>query len=604
MLSQSSRVSRLAGLFLAVVVLVTLPPLAAAQAQTLTNDAVLQMIRWKMNDSEIVAVIERNDTQFDLTPSTVALLKDSGVDDTVLEAMWKATLKSSKGAQPAPAPATATPTPPPASPSAQTIPPQSAKPIPAHTPDRFAQAKAVKPETETVPPYNPPCPPSNDGKQALRHIRADWDSGSISPSRVDSSGPACFEVHNFNDILYLPVFSLTEIPLQGSDIDLLKGAMAALTGLFTGTGQNNTDQAKIAEKKKQPLFIKAIPPSCPATLSSHLEAARGAAGVFHDALAELDPGKDSNGKFNYVPLATTLAKWQPVPGEYEAFQSAVQQVIKDLNLPGADNCTDGILASAEAVVIDAYLPAQSAYPVLASHVTSQHIVRFTGDLEATSDYDFVVKPTYGGADTTAGSKTFHLSAGRKILTASAGFLITELPARSYTSRTVPAGTSNSATQNVLGVDFGNGPRPALTALLNYHLFFADWHRFGFALSAGPVFDISSGKADTSRLGFFGGASLHLWNRLYVTPGVHVGEFADFPQGFAAGSIIPPNTGTPQPTKRYTARFAIGITFRVKDLGETPTKSSSETVTPGSSTGAGGSGSGGPSGQSDKQKPKK
>jgi hypothetical protein len=54
---------------------------------------------------------------------------------------------------------------------------------------------------------------------------------------------------------------------------------------------------------------------------------------------------------------------------------------------------------------------------------------------------------------------------------------------------------------------------------------------------------------------------------FLTPGVHVGEFADFPPGFThAGQPIPPNFGALNPVTRYTARFAFAITFR----GSNPT----------------------------------
>lgn len=588
MCTQPRSISRLAIIFL----ILTLPPvplLAGDQPVALTNDAVLQMIRWQMSDAEIIAVIDRNDTRFDLSPSTVALLKSSGVHDPVLEAMWKATLKSSKTAQPASAPAHAAPAPPQTNPAPQTMPPP--KPVPAHTQERLDTARRTPVATPDpgVPQHS--CPPlAPGGKTPPVRFQADWDTGGIAPASVDHSGPSCFEVRNFNDILYIPVFTLTEIPPQGSDVDLLREAMGALTGLFSGAGAGSVAGRKLAA------------PKCPANLGPELEAALKAAAALEDAVTQLDPGRDSNGKINYVPLATTLARWQPVPGKYDAFEKATAQVVLDLNLAGTETCPKEILASAEALVIEGYVPARKAYSDLKRNAGSDHIARYSGDMEPTSAYDFVVKPTYGGTGTAAGSKTFHLNAGRKILTSSAGFLITQLPARSYSSRTVPTGTNNSATQNVLGVDFGNGPRPALTVLLNYHVFFADWHRFGLALSAGPVFDISSGKADTSRLGFFGGVSLHMWNRLFVTPGVHFGEFADFPQGFVKGSIIPPNTGTPQASKRYTARFAVGVTFKVKDLGEAPAKSNSNPASSGSgSSGAGGSGSGGSGRKHDKKK---
>jgi hypothetical protein len=188
-------------------------------------------------------------------------------------------------------------------------------------------------------------------------------------------------------------------------------------------------------------------------------------------------------------------------------------------------------------------------------------------LDSTEGYDVVVQETLGGKPTTAAAKTYHLDPGRKILTASAGFVLTTLHARSYSSVTAPDPADPTMTKNVLGVDGGGGVRPALAALLNYHVACLLRCQVGLAISAGPLFDIANGKADTSHFGFFGGPSVHLWNRLYLTPGIHVGEFADYPLGFSqAGQPIPTGMGTPVARKRYTAHFAFGITFKASELG--------------------------------------
>ena len=72
----------------------------------------------------------------------------------------------------------------------------------------------------------------------------------------------------------------------------------------------------------------------------------------------------------------------------------------------------------------------------------------------------------------------------------------------------------------------------------------------------------------SNVGFFGGVSAHLWKRFYVTPGIHVGEFADFPPGFTApNQPIPSGFGQLNPNKRWTARFAIGITYKALDFSK-------------------------------------
>ncbi|HJZ69939.1 MAG TPA: hypothetical protein VKF81_17565, partial [Blastocatellia bacterium] len=273
--------------------------------------------------------------------------------------------------------------------------------------------------------------------------------------------------------------------------------------------------------------------------------------------------KDASGKPKSVSLETTKSNWVPVPAKFNAFE----QSIKDLHAQFKVDCGDCPLAQAEALVLDIYLPAREHYLELKARADSQHVARYTTDLENINAYDVIVKEYLNGQQTTAEPKTFHLDACRRILVSSAGFLLTQLQARTYVSRTVPDPSDPTKTQNVLGVDGGGRMRPALTALLNYNLPWQPWRNAGLAISAGPVFDISNGKADTSRFGFFGGGSLHLWNRLFLTPGVHVGEFADFPQGFSKpGQVIPDKTGTPNPVKRYTARFAIGITFKVGELG--------------------------------------
>jgi hypothetical protein len=155
-----------------------------------------------------------------------------------------------------------------------------------------------------------------------------------------------------------------------------------------------------------------------------------------------------------------------------------------------------------------------------------------------------------------------------------------LHARSYSSVTAPDPADPTKTNNVLSVDGGGGARPALAALLNYHIPSLSTRRVGLAVSAGPLFDIANGKADTSHFGFFGGPSLHLWNRLYLTPGIHFGEFADLPLGFSqAGQPIPTGMGTPAARKRYTAHFAFGITFKASELGIGSVNSDSGKKTP-------------------------
>jgi hypothetical protein len=76
---------------------------------------------------------------------------------------------------------------------------------------------------------------------------------------------------------------------------------------------------------------------------------------------------------------------------------------------------------------------------------------------------------------------------------------------------------------------------------------------GLAISAGPAIRFGS-KSDLATLGFFTGPSLHLHRRFFVTAGVHIGEFADFPAGFINNSQVPANFGELKPVKRWTGTF--------------------------------------------------
>ncbi|MFY9611010.1 MAG: hypothetical protein WAU45_20665 [Blastocatellia bacterium] len=547
-----------------------LPPMALATSDdALTNENILALLRWKTKPQEIVAVIEGNATRFDLSDDSLSKLREAGVTAEVLEAMFKAKLKTSSGRARVAEPETR------ASgsvdPSPQDSEPNDTAPPPKpHTQARLDEAQNVV--TRTVvpdltadnlkpPPDNERCPFSEEEsvkdkakKSPLYKVDLDWKTGSISRSCVDNSGKYCFALHNANNILYTYSFTVNRIEPQGSDIDLLKDAMSKVKAWFEGA----------AAQKATPETKTALKP-CPLDLRP----AAAAAAALNDALAQLEPGKDANGKPTSVPLDTTLAKWQGVPGKFKAFEKAILDLftqIKKLDSTQRNTC-ESELAAAEAFVLDVLVPARELFLRLASKVNSQHIAYFTAELDSTNAYDVVVKEFSGSQQTSADAKTFHLNACRKILVSSAGFLLTQLQARSYSSVTVPDKDDPTKTQNVLGVDGGGRPRTALMALLNYNLPWQPWRNVGFSISAGPVFDITNGNADTSRFGFFGGGSLHLWNRLFLTPGVHVGEFADFPQGFGKpGDPIPPDTGTPTPVKRYTARFALGISFKVGELG--------------------------------------
>jgi len=62
----------------------------APSKKPLTNQDVVQLVGAKFADSTVAKVIEANQTAFDVSPSALIALKDSGVSQTVIEAMLSA----------------------------------------------------------------------------------------------------------------------------------------------------------------------------------------------------------------------------------------------------------------------------------------------------------------------------------------------------------------------------------------------------------------------------------------------------------------------------------------------------------------------------------
>jgi hypothetical protein len=151
-----------------------------------------------------------------------------------------------------------------------------------------------------------------------------------------------------------------------------------------------------------------------------------------------------------------------------------------------------------------------------------------------------------------------------VLTLSLGTMFTTLPYRTYVSQAVPS-SSGTGTQNILVVNGNSNISPQGLALLNYKLYYADaGPQLGLAFSTGPVFKFGS-TPSVSNFGWFAGGSVALWRRLFLSGGMHVGQFADYPAGFQDGSVIPANFGQLIPVTRWSARFAGGISFQTKSF---------------------------------------
>jgi hypothetical protein len=207
-------------------------------------------------------------------------------------------------------------------------------------------------------------------------------------------------------------------------------------------------------------------------------------------------------------------------------------------------------------------------------------VSYTADKQHYYVFGITEINRYTGMST---NKSLHWKCGfDDTLSLSVGVLFTQLPFRSYNQRTIPGA---SGTQNVLEVDDAGPWTPVGVGLLNYKLVGSSrWVTPTLSLASGPVYKFG-GTPQVSGFGWFAGISASAWNRVFITPGVHVGEFADYPLGFGNGTTIPTNFGTLTPVKRWSARFAVAITFRTNTLVKS--KTSGGSTTPSSTSGGNG-----------------
>ncbi len=107
--------------------------------------------------------------------------------------------------------------------------------------------------------------------------------------------------------------------------------------------------------------------------------------------------------------------------------------------------------------------------------------------------------------------------------------------------------------------------------------------FGLAASSGLALGFGQTDVKASTIGWFGGLSMHLYYRLFMTAGVHVGQFANFPPGLSTGSTIPANYGDLNPVKKTTARFAFAVTYQTTSLAREPPKRTRRRIRPTRST---------------------
>jgi hypothetical protein len=519
----------------------------AAQSGGLTVDQVKRLVEAGVSTELVVKFIQQNPTNFDMSIETIDSLRNARVPTEVLNAMLgsRRNVTGTQQGQLAERPQDEHGPPGPEGFGDTPRQPQAADP------GRLPQARAFQMPPRWTPPARQEavaCPHANAHK-----VEIDLEYGFISRPYLCDSGIYCFALTRANPLYDWEVAIKVTVP-TGNPLEMLKAAVQALGDLGTG-------KAPAAGTGTGGVAAAATKDPCPANMQAILADVEIKAATLRERLTALIPAKDSSPK----PLSQTLREWEAVRTAFEAFHDAVVMLQRELQLPGAQNCPGDLLRKAEAIILDDYPKVLAGYQQLGNRLSRPTIIYREFSIDPTAIVDVVATPSFEGVP--AKVQTFHFDPCYAILSASAGFLLTGLQARTYASATAPDPADPTKTQNQLRVDNAAGIRPALTALLTGSIPRLNRRNFGLGITGGLVFDVASGKADTSRFGFFGGASVRVTPWIFLTPGVHIGEFADFPQGFnRPGQVIPPNTGTPTPTKRYTGKFAFSITWKIRDLG--------------------------------------
>ena len=327
-------------------------------------------------------------------------------------------------------------------------------------------------------------------------------------------------IENVNDILFSYRMRVTQRRFDSSDFDSIAGL--AITRIQPAPG----DAVDICDSLNM-------------TLQSRLDTAQKA--ITDDD--KLPIGYARQPSHPSIPLQDSLDAWLSHAPAIEAVRSAYQAVINKKCSVTHANEHRRFMAAVDDII---------------RLVNRPHFIEESHTLDPATHVSVTVDEVYDGATISTATFTFDTE---DVLTLSAGAMFSRIQDRTYEARKDPTSTLNTLT-----VTGNSQATPSLVALLNYSLgaLRLDGERAGLALSAGPVLRVG-GKSETSSFGFFTGISGHLHRRIFVTPGFHFGEFADFPVGFGNGSAVPSDFGALTPVKRWTARFGLAITFKTKSF---------------------------------------
>lgn len=269
------------------------------------------------------------------------------------------------------------------------------------------------------------------------------------------------------------------------------------------------------------------------------------------------------GKFVSIPLARSQQNWTDFKPSYDSIKGRLSEVTR------CDGSVDKVLAKMQKAE-------------LASRSTHEYLLPRSEILGPGDSVTVEVEEKYEGELTDGGDGSgrakFTFQAGSPVFFFSLGYLATQLQNRSYdivdAGKQLDPATKQEVATKELKIQGTGGFTPTAATLLHYKLPFpwAVGSKWGVALSAGPVFRLTSSGVgnNTGNVGFFAGVSLHLWERLWITPGWHLGEFSDLPRGIteSRGLRIPDGITNVTGVNRTSWRFGVAFSFRAADFGKT------------------------------------
>jgi hypothetical protein len=367
---------------------------------------------------------------------------------------------------------------------------------------------------------------------AQQPVVVDWITKTLGdhPTTVDRDTNVVIRVENVNDVLYKYSINLTGTQRDNFDFQAISQAI---------TGAKSQGESPGCEQPAKDLGDSSK------ALSDAVQALK--------KLPETGTGCSASSPCHYT-VDQTNAKWD---SDVSPKLKATKDGLERFKVVCRDPQYVEVTRQVQAIVNNA----DDLYTRLSA---KEHVVTKQDVLKPDVDYKLIIAETYNDVAVKNQTATLDLKPANNRLTLSGGVLFTEVQNRSYSTVAAPL-PSGSGTQNVLSISGLSKFTPAAIALLNYQIPKLDWDTFGITFSSGPTFRFGS-QSNTTIFGYFVGAGVHLYHRVYITPGMNLGQFADFPSGYShAGQPVPSGSATLTPVTRWTWRFSIGVSYKAKDF---------------------------------------